>query len=380
MAAMLGGAAAGAATLGTAGAVGGWHLGRKVDQITARENTRLVRNARPRKPKNLAMPAHMKKGVDSTGSGDSADEDFGDALHAVIVSRLRIAIGDSQNAAIKPALAVVEVSTGTRGESYVPGAKTFDQDTMRATSDPRARRLDKPKYMTKAEDVSGAIAARLQKGVITAPPRIGENDVAPPAHTRNTLKGWNKPVKNTKGGLWGQMFGKSEAEAFLGQLNPTPLVKKAPMPPAHAAKARWLKEGHHDLDPHFDQQAKTASGAELGRANKIAAIEAQRKNTWNAVADTQGAYDKVRKHLHKDANLMMEVPHQAGLLYNPEGVGNHHFDKTGKPKHPLYLLHPAEADDWIKQHGHGAKDVKKSVPSGLIETIADLNLDEALAA
>lgn len=143
-----------------------------------------------------------------------------------------------------------------------------------------------------------------------------------------------------------------------------------------AAKARWLKEGHHDADAFYNERAKQAGKSLLGTKAKVAAVEQQRQNFWHAVADTQDAYDKVRKHLHKDANLMMEVPHQAGLLYNPEGVGEDHFDESGMPTRDVYLLHPAEADDWIKQNGKpagkGRDAVQKSAPAGLIDNLREL--------
>ncbi len=139
-----------------------------------------------------------------------------------------------------------------------------------------------------------------------------------------------------------------------------------------AAKARWLNEGHHDLDHHFDQKHAIASRAILGRDSKVASVEQERDNTWNAVADTHAAYDKVRPHLPHEANLMMEIPHQSGLLYNPEAVGERHFAASGQPKHRLYLLHPAEVDDWIAKHGKDAKAVTKMTPRGQVDDLRDL--------
>jgi Family of unknown function (DUF6496) len=146
-----------------------------------------------------------------------------------------------------------------------------------------------------------------------------------------------------------------------------------------AAKARWLKTGHHDMDTSYDSLKEHAGKAILGRGNKVAAVEQQRKNTWNAVADTHEAYDKVRAHLPKHASLMMEVPHNAGLLFNPEGVGNRHFGHDGNPRKPLYLLHPAEADDFIRKHGKGAAAVSKMSPMGLISHIRELVSAQAAA-
>lgn len=137
-----------------------------------------------------------------------------------------------------------------------------------------------------------------------------------------------------------------------------------------AAKARWLKEGHDDHDTHHDKLEAHAGKAFLGRANKVTAVQQQRKNFWHGVADSQDAYDKVRKHLPAAHNLMMEVPHAGGLLYNPEGVGDQHFGHNGDAKQPLHLLHPAEVDDWIKHHGSGA--VAKLSPRGLISHISEL--------
>jgi hypothetical protein len=142
-----------------------------------------------------------------------------------------------------------------------------------------------------------------------------------------------------------------------------------------AAKARWLKEDHHDLDPIFDQQHAHASKATLGRKEKVASVAAHRTNAWNAVADAQDAYDKARKHMPAHHSLMMEVPHMGGLLYNPEGVGESHFNFGGKPSNPMYLLHPSEVNDWIAKHGNVKSKkqvVFKSEPLGLITHIRQI--------
>jgi hypothetical protein len=137
-----------------------------------------------------------------------------------------------------------------------------------------------------------------------------------------------------------------------------------------AAKARWMKEGHHDLDVHFDAQAKSAAGAWLGAKNKVAAIEAQRHSTWSGVATAQAAYDKVKHHVGDKGSVLMEVPHSHGLLYNPEGLGRHSFNGRGKPLKPLHLVHPDEADDWVAKHGKDG--VAKHAPEGLITNITEL--------
>lgn len=147
-----------------------------------------------------------------------------------------------------------------------------------------------------------------------------------------------------------------------------------------AAKARWLKEGHEDYDAHFDKLHAGAAKSMLGRDAKVASIAQQRGNFWHGVADTQAAYDKVRKHLPKDANLMMEVHHAGGLLYNPEAVGEHHFDANGGTHKPLYMLHPAEADDFVAKHGQHGTPVHKRAPTGLIthrDQLVPANLEAA---
>lgn len=122
-----------------------------------------------------------------------------------------------------------------------------------------------------------------------------------------------------------------------------------------AAKARWHKEGHHDLDAYHSAQMAIAQKSMLGRSRKIAAAQAVHDSTWHAVADAQAGYDKLRPHLEKDANLMMTVGH-GGMLHNPEGVGESHFDASGThPKKPLYIMHPDEVDDWIAKYGKKTK-------------------------
>ena len=154
------------------------------------------------------------------------------------------------------------------------------------------------------------------------------------------------------------------------------------MPAAHggnveAIKARWIKEAHHDLDDHFSSLMSHAGKAVLGQKEKVASVKAQRDNAWHAVGDAQDAYDKVRPHLPSHHSLMMEVPHMGGLLYNPEGVGEGHFHHTGKPHAPIHLLHPLEANDWVKKHGKGK--VSKSEPLGLITHIRQITERAATA-
>jgi hypothetical protein len=128
------------------------------------------------------------------------------------------------------------------------------------------------------------------------------------------------------------------------------------------AKARWLDEGHHDVDPMFDAKHEQAIKAVLGRDNKVASVAEERGHFWHGVADAQDAYDKVRPQLPAEHHVMVEVAHQHGLLYNPEGVGEHHVDAQGRFDQPLHLLHPSEADDYIAHHGKAAKAVKKMAP------------------
>lgn len=144
-----------------------------------------------------------------------------------------------------------------------------------------------------------------------------------------------------------------------------------------AIKARWISEAHHDLDDHFSSLLGHASKAVLGQQEKIASVHGQRDNAWRAVGDAQDAYDKVRGHLPPHHSLMMEVPHSGGLLYNPEGVGEDHFHPTGKPKAPIHLLHPLEANDWVGKHSK--KKVEKSAPPGLITDIRQLTQRAAAA-
>lgn len=141
---------------------------------------------------------------------------------------------------------------------------------------------------------------------------------------------------------------------------------------SEAAKSRWMKEGHHDLDDLHNDVIAHAKKALLGRGMKVAAAKHQRELAWHAVADTQEAYDKVRPHLPKHAKLMMEVHQHPGLLYNPEGVADKHFHANGAPKSSIYMLHPHEADDWIAKHGKGATSVAKMSPAGLIEHIRQI--------
>lgn len=147
-----------------------------------------------------------------------------------------------------------------------------------------------------------------------------------------------------------------------------------------AAKARWAGEGHPDIDAHHTAIMGQAKKAILGRAGKIEAAQAYHDRTWHGIADTMEAYDKVRGEMPKGHSLMMEATHGEGLLYNPEGVGEKHFDAKGAPKKPLTLLHPTEADDWIKKHGKTANRVTKETPAGLIEHIDEIFAAAAIEA
>jgi hypothetical protein len=196
------------------------------------------------------------------------------------------------------------------------------------------------------------------------------------------LSGKKKPDSELAKPNYMQKLAVTGAQAAVGQqaVAHSNLSEKEHDQRIAAAKARWLKEGHHDLDDQFDSMRTHAGKAVLGRKNKVAAVDQQRRNTWHAVGDAQGAYDKVRPHLPKHANLMMEVSHAAGLLHNPEGVGEKHFGHDGAPSNPLYVLHPAEADDWIKKHGKAAPAVAKMAPRGLITHIREILEPRKVAA
>lgn len=143
-------------------------------------------------------------------------------------------------------------------------------------------------------------------------------------------------------------------------------------------KARWIREGHPNIDADHDVVLQQAGRALLGKAAKVAAAHDARAKTWDAIADTQAAYDRVRKSavIPKDHHLMMLVPHHGGLLYNPEGVGDAHFDERGKPKVPMYLMHHDEADDFIAKHGK----LGKGEPMHLVSHQDDILLAGLAAA
>lgn len=182
--------------------------------------------------------------------------------------------------------------------------------------------------------------------------------------------------------------GKSEEsgdlEKLFGRRGPAPsfastLTDAQRAERVKAAKARWMKEGHHDLDNYHDTVLARSKRAFLGRAGKVQASHNARAADWHDVADAQGGYDKIRKALPKGNHLMMTM--NSGLLYNPEGITEKHFDDNGRPKTPVYMLHHSEADDWVKKHAAGAFEgiIQKAAPDGLIEHFDEI-FAELLAA
>lgn len=286
----------------------------------------------------------------------------------------------SQAAPIKPVHPVVFVPPCSDSS---PG-KTVDQARLKRETDPRSRQLAMPRYMKKSEEVPGDEASEPGN------PKPAEH-LKMPRHMRKsdpeTLYERLQQLDKTRLQMPAYMR-KSEPAQILAKLLPRnserggggtggPLSEKEHEQRIAAAKARWLREEHHDMDVHFDAQKATASKAMLGRDRKMADADKHRANFWHEVANTQEAYDKVRKHLPEHANLMMEVSHAHGLLYNPEGIGGDHFDARGRPKQPLYHMHPTEADDWIAKHG---KDVAKAAPGNLVEHRRDLGEATAYAS
>jgi hypothetical protein len=341
----------------------------------------------------------------------AAHPGFADDIVAAIDARLAKAIGDAQNSHITPVHPVLSDPPGKRdGDTTVRGSTTLDWETTRKLNDKAGKkRLDMPGYMTKSADVAAALRARqsaaapiaeaLRIRMTPAAAFLDQLDLQKRSSLTEKLKagvGTGAGVGALMGGaaagpggaLVGSVAGGAAgaaggiaAHGIARHLEARdqhaqtaargPLSDKAHAQRIGAAKARWLKEGHHDLDQEFDRQKAHAGKAILGRGNKLAAVEQSRGNAWHAVGDAQDAYDKVRKHLPADHHLMMEVPHAHGLLYNPEAVGAKHFDEHGHPDKPLYMLHPAEADDFIKKHGNKT-DVAKSAPLGLVSDIREL--------
>lgn len=196
--------------------------------------------------------------------------------------------------------------------------------------------LAKPAHMKKTDDIAAIIAERMEKGFFSDPK---------PGETARNIEA-AKQIAQKGGG-----FSVHRTSTLLSDSQHKQRIE--------AAKARWMREGHHDLDDHFAARTASAKTAWLGSTKKVAAIKQERDAAWHGVADTHEAYDKVRPHIPPHANLMMYVKGHGGLLHNPEGVGD--FDNE------TYVLHPHEADDFIKKHGKNATKAEKRAPEGLLD-------------
>jgi hypothetical protein len=139
-----------------------------------------------------------------------------------------------------------------------------------------------------------------------------------------------------------------------------------------AAKARWRKEGHLDMEEYHDTLHRHASEALLGRENKMARVSQEAEHFWQNVHHAHEAYDTMKPHTEEGSHIMMEIPRSGGMLHNPSGIGLEHFTRFGNPKHKIYLMHPDEVGDWIKKHGKDA-GVNKAAPYGVVEHWDELN-------
>lgn len=352
---------------GGAAAVGGVGYG-------AWQGAKAIGNAiSPSKPA-MKKPGYMTKADDIADIiAERMEKGIGSALGAGLATGAAVGAGYGALRGRKPAnkhsvLGHVGIGALWGGAPYVG----YRVGRALVAKDPGD--LAKPAHMKKAEAFAAAIADEMAK-------RTLHEDVRASARGTALLGGVTGAAL---GGVGGAMIG-AAGGSFVGAAagahehyrqkriatakaaNAPRTVHRILSDSQHAqriaaAKARWMREGHHDLDDHFAARTASAKTAWLGSTKKVAAIKQERDAAWHGVADTHEAYDKVRPHIPPHANLMMYVKGHGGLLHNPEGVGD--FDNE------TYVLHPHEADDFIKKHGKNAQAAEKRAPQGLLSPAA----------